>query len=109
MNNQQMPDPDQDDQKNVSKMSKEHWRENLIRALYMILFLFVMYVVWIILCGVALIQFIFMMFTKKCNQNLLDFGRGLNQYVYEIFRFLTYNSEHLPYPFSPWPVDKDKP
>ena len=30
-------------------------------------------------------------------------GGQLSRYIYQIFLYLTYNSNQRPYPFSPWP------
>lgn len=78
-----------------------------IRGLYMILFAFLQGVAKFVLYVVAVIQFLSVLLTGGSNARLLSFGQGLSLYSYQIFLFLTFNSEMLPYPFSPWP-DEDE-
>ena len=80
-----------------------HTREKLLKALYLILFYFIGYVVWILTVAISVFQFFYSIFLKHPNQNLLDFGKSLNQYLYEIVRFISFNTDTKPYPFSPWP------
>ena len=77
-----------------------------MRGLYMILFGFLQGVAKFVLFVVAVIQFLSVLLTGGTNARLLSFGQSLSLYSYQIFRFLTFNSEMLPYPFSPWPEDE---
>jgi hypothetical protein len=43
--------------------------------------------------------------TRRANDNLLSFGRSLSVYIYQIARYVTFNQEERPFPFSPWPTD----
>jgi hypothetical protein len=79
-------------------------KTNLIRGLYMLLYFLVMYVVWIVLFFISVLQFVLKMIWKKYNANLLTLGENLSHYSYEVFQFLTCNTEQLPYPFSAWPT-----
>ena len=80
-------------------LSKDHW----LRLLFMIVFAavnyFVQFVIWII----AAIQIILTFVLGSPNQNLVRFGQGISDFSYHILKFLTYNAEEKPYPFSPWP------
>lgn len=80
-----------------------HSREKLLKALYLILFYIIGYVVWILTVAISVFQFFYSIFLKNPNQNLLNFGKSLNQYLYEITRFISFNTDTKPYPFSPWP------
>ncbi|MDX1486673.1 MAG: DUF4389 domain-containing protein, partial [Acidiferrobacterales bacterium] len=57
----------------------------------------------IVLLAVVVLQFLLTLFTGKTNQRLLSFGEALSTFFYQIFRFLTYNTEDKPFPFGPWP------
>ena len=74
-----------------------------IRALYMVLFAVIYNIAEIVLLAVVVLQFLLTLLTAKPNTRLLGFGESLSTYVYQIFRFLTYNTEDKPFPFGPWP------
>ncbi len=88
---------------NTSVKSNITRRGTWLRALYMVLFAVIYNVAEIVLLAVVLLQFVLVLFSGETNQRLLSFGKGLSTYVYQIFLFLTYNSEEMPFPFSPWP------
>lgn len=76
-----------------------------MRALYMILYVVVLWIVKIIMYAVVLLQFFLVLITNHCNENLLHFSKHISTYVYQIYLFLSYNSEEKPFPFGPWPKD----
>lgn len=80
-----------------------HTKEKWLKGLYLILFAFVGYIAWVLTLVISIFQFFCDIFLKSPNKNLLDFGKNLNLYLYEIVRFLSYNTETKPYPFTPWP------
>lgn len=75
----------------------------LIRALFMVLFVIIYYVAEWLVVAVAVFQFVVVLITGKQNGNLTAFGDGLSRFVYQIARFLTFNTEDKPFPFSEWP------
>jgi len=77
--------------------------ETWLRGLYMLLFLIVYSIVEIIITAIAIFQFLFLLFTREPSDRLLDFGDDLTVYIYQIWQFLTMNSETRPWPFAPWP------
>lgn len=87
---------------------KEHLksRSTWVRFAYMLLFAFVLYVSKFVLFAVALLQILAALFTGEPNGRLTRFGESLSQYIYQIGRFLTYNTEDMPFPFSDWPEPK---
>jgi hypothetical protein len=38
------------------------------------------------------------------NAELVRFGRGLGRYCQHIIEFLTFASDQVPFPVSPWPA-----
>lgn len=74
-----------------------------IRALFMILFVIIYYVAGWLVVAVAVFQFVVVLITGKQNSNLTAFGEGLSRFIYQIARFLTFNTEDKPFPFSEWP------
>lgn len=75
------------------------WR----RALFMLLFAVIYQVVKIVILFVVVFQFLCILISGDRNRQVLELGQSLSRYVYEILRFMTFNSERLPFPFSPWP------
>ncbi len=74
------------------------------RLLYMLLFAVVFNIAEIVIGAVVVIQFLFKLFTGEVVPKLRHLGQGLGAYVGEIIRFLTYDTEDMPYPFAPWPA-----
>lgn len=78
-------------------------RETWIRALYVILFALIYSVTEIVIVVVVVVQFGFVLISGDRNQKLLDFGASLSKFIYQILRYVTFNSEEKPFPFSDWP------
>jgi len=73
-----------------------------LRLVFMVIYLVVLYVVQFIIWILVALQFIFALLTGHPNQNLLNFTRGLNAFCYHILRYVTYNTNDKPFPFSSW-------
>ena len=68
------------------------------------LFFLLVYQVAEILLGISIVlQVIFIAFSGEKNLFLQQAGAGLSRYAYQVYRYLTYNREEKPFPFSPWP------
>ena len=72
------------------------------RGLYMLIFALVYSIAEIVIAGVVVLQFGFALFSGQTNETLTHFGQQLSAYVYQIFRFQTFNSEYKPFPFDDW-------
>ena len=77
-----------------------------MRALFMLFYLFAYSVAEVVLTLVVLFQFVVVLFTGRANEAALKLGNNLAAYVYQIMRYLTYNTEAQPFPFSDWPDDQ---
>ncbi|MDT8375549.1 MAG: DUF4389 domain-containing protein [Mariprofundaceae bacterium] len=86
---------------------KEHVKDSSVwlRLLFMGLFALLYWVAEAVLAVVVLFQFFSVLFTGKKSGKVLSFGAQLSTYAYQIFRYLTYNSEEKPYPLGDWPSD----
>lgn len=84
-------------------------QERLIRGLFMLLFAIAFNIVEVVLLAVAVLQFLIVISTGTANDRLRLFGASLSAYAFQIFRFLTYNSERRPWPFSDWPPPSAPP
>ncbi len=76
------------------------WR----RGLLMLVFAFCLGVAKFVFFAVVVFQFITLVITSRANKKLLKFGQELCRYQYQIMRFLTCNSELLPFPIGDWPA-----
>lgn len=74
-----------------------------VRFVYMLLFSFFLYVASLVVCVVVVVQFLFCLLAGTDNVKLRKFGNSLAQYVKDALMFLTFNSEHKPFPFADWP------
>ena len=76
-----------------------------MRGLYMLLFALIYSLTELVLAAVAVFQFVSVLLTGGTNDNLLAFGRALSVYMYQIARYVTFNQDERPFPFSAWPKD----
>jgi Domain of unknown function (DUF4389) len=81
--------------------SADHW----LRLAFMLLFAMIIQVAAAVMWVVVVVQFLFALLTGSDNKNLRDFGRGLSVYIFQIWQFLSYNSDEKPFPFQDWPSD----
>ncbi|MBN4082563.1 DUF4389 domain-containing protein [Mariprofundus ferrooxydans] len=76
------------------------------RLLFMILFSILYSAAEVVLAVVVLYQFLSLLITGKKNENILSFGAQISTYAYQVFSYLTFNTEDKPFPMSDWPSDK---
>jgi hypothetical protein len=80
-------------------MAQSTW----LRGLYMLLFAVAYGIAEFLLFVTAVFQFLHLLVTGKTVERLLIFGDNLSRYFYQIVRYLTFNTEGRPFPFSDWP------
>jgi len=80
-----------------------------LRGLYMLLYIFFSRIAEVVLGVIVLFQFLLKLLTGDTNERLLKLGQGLSTYLYQVFQFLSYNTEYHPYPFGAWPKGEPKP
>ncbi len=82
-----------------------------LRLPFMLLFFIAWRLTELILMGIVLLQLIFRLFKGRSQLQFLTFSSQLTRYSYQIFRYLTFNTEVKPFPFADWPnteaVDAD--
>jgi Flp pilus assembly protein TadB len=78
-------------------------RSTWVRFVFMLLFAVIFYIAAMVLFAVAAIQFLFKLFSGDANERLAGFGASLARFLEQVARFLTYNTEVMPFPFSDWP------
>lgn len=74
-----------------------------IRLLYMMIFGVLSVLARMVIWVIAALQFLFILLTGQGNSNLQYLGQGTSKWVYQAYLFLTFNSDHKPFPFSDWP------
>lgn len=74
-----------------------------LRIAYMLLFALLYNVAEFVLLATAILQIAMAVFASGPNEQARRFGGQLAAYAGDCWRFLTYNSDHKPFPFSDWP------
>ena len=82
---------------------RPHW----IRLLYVGLFAIIYWVAEVVLVAIVVIQFGFVLISGERNDKLLQLGAGVSKFIYQILRFVTFNTDSKPFPFSDWPAEND--
>lgn len=77
-----------------------------MRLLYMLLFTVLYFIAEVVIFAVAVYQFLSVLFTGSKDEKILNLGKSLSAYVYQVLQFLTFNTETKPYPMSDWPEAK---
>lgn len=94
---------------NTNQHQKPSWQENVLsanhwlRLVFMVLFVCILCVSYYVMTLAVVSQFIWTLVTGQSHEQLRTFGNNLSQYVYQILRFITYNTENKPFPFADWP------
>ena len=73
------------------------------RGLVMILFIIVVEMLRFVVYALALIQWIYGLFTRGRLEPAVRFGASLGAYADQIVRYLSYASDAKPFPFGEWP------
>lgn len=80
-------------------------RSTWLRLFFMLVMALLYSVSRLVIGVVVLLQFFWVLFTGKTNEQLLKFGQSLATYTYQIVRYLTFNTEERPFPFdADWPT-----
>jgi hypothetical protein len=88
-----------DDKLKSNLLSEKHW----LRLLFIVLFALAINVATVVMWVIVTVQFIFSLCTGKDNPKLRALGDSLSQFIFQIFRFMTYNTDDKPFPFADWP------
>lgn len=78
------------------------------RGLYMLLFAFLSRIAEVVLFAVVVLQFLLKLLTDNTNERLAKLGQGISTYLYQVFQYLSFNSDYHPYPFGAWPKGEPK-
>ena len=75
-------------------------RSTWLRLLFMIAFYAIGTVTTAVLSVVVVLGFLWVLFTGEKNDQLQQAGQVIAAYLYEIVRYLTFNTEDKPFPFG---------
>ena len=59
-----------------------------------------------VLFAIIIFQFVHKLVTGETNSQLRRLSRSIASYIYQLFQFMSFNSNDIPYPFSDWPEDE---
>lgn len=84
-------------------------RESLVfRIIWMLLFVLAWHLAEVALGIVVLLQLGCRIFQGQASVQLLQLGASLSQYLAQIGRFGTFNTEDKPWPFADWPAPVER-
>ena len=92
-----------EDQINIHLSQAQTWKRIFFMLIFTVLVTIMRWLAWLFI----VLQLIFVLLTGTKNSNILSFGRVLAIYEYHILLFLTFGTEILPFPFSPWGIKAD--
>ena len=75
-------------------------RSTWLRLLFMVIFYVIATVTSAVLSVVVVLGFFWVLFTGEKNSQLQQAGQVIAAYLYEIVRYLTFNTEDKPFPFG---------
>ncbi|MDG2060386.1 MAG: DUF4389 domain-containing protein [SAR86 cluster bacterium] len=75
------------------------WIRILLVVLFCIVYTWAELLLWLL----AVLQFLFHLFTNEPNKNLTKVGVGFRSYMVQIINYVTYQTSEKPFPFSTFP------
>jgi len=75
-----------------------------VRGFFMILFVAILMVARMVILAIMVFQFGSLLLHGSLNARLLVLGESFSSYSYQMVRYLTFNIEEKPFPFSDWPA-----
>ncbi|RBP52809.1 DUF4389 domain-containing protein [Arenicella xantha] len=79
-------------------------KQGWTRVLFIAAFWLVFYLTQLVIAAVVIAQCLFTLISGAPNSYLLKFGESLSKYVQEILRYVTFNTDQRPFPFSDFPT-----
>jgi hypothetical protein len=82
--------------------------ETFSRVFYTILFGVIGWITVWVFCCVVLIQFGFLLITGKVNNNLKEFNKEIGLFLFDMIKYLSFQTNEKPFPFRDWPYDESE-
>ncbi len=73
------------------------------RGAYILLFSIFYQMAAALLILIITFQFVNKLVTGDTNKQFRQLSRSIASYIYQVFQFMSFNSNDIPYPFSDWP------
>jgi hypothetical protein len=80
-----------------------------LRLVFMLLSLLLVEIAASILVLLVIGQFLYRLFNESSHDAILKFSNSLGRFILHSYRFLSYQTETKPFPFSDWPEAEDLP
>jgi len=93
------------DQQTKDKSEKN--AEIFSRVFYTLLFFFIGWVTLWVFFFVVLIQFGFLLITGQVNTNLKGFNTEVGAFIFDMIKYLSFQTNNKPFPFRDWPYDEN--
>jgi len=78
-------------------------RSTWTRGLYMLAFILLFALAETVLTLIAILQFLWLIFTGRRNDALRDFGASLSIWMGDVARFQACDTDAKPFPWDRWP------
>ena len=78
------------------------------RIFFTLLFFLIGWVTIWVFGFVVLIQFGFLIITGKVNNNLKGFNKEVGLFIYDMIKYLSFQTDVKPFPFRDWPYDENQ-
>ena len=88
---------------NATVVRKDKNSEVFSRIFYTILFALIGWVSLWIFTFVVIIQFGFLLITGQVNKNLKGFNQEVGLFLYDMIKYLSFQTNRKPFPFRDWP------
>jgi len=84
-------------------------RATWTRLLFMVISYCLLSIAGFVGSFVIVLGFLWVLFTGEVNQQIRQVGQSLAAYIYEIIRYLTFNTDDRPFPLgNDWPSGTEK-
>ncbi len=90
-----------------TETKKDKNPEIFSRIFYTILFAFIGWVSLWVFTFVVLIQFGFLLITGQVNKNLKGFNQEVGLFLYDMIKYLSFQTNQKPFPFRDWPYSEE--
>ncbi len=102
------------DQVNVDDTDNGRIEKNLksrttwLRLLFMCIYGLLASLASMVAGVVVVLGFLMVLFTGEVNRELRQLGQGIASYLFQIIRYLTFNTDEKPFPFGlAWPTEEE--
>ena len=84
-------------------------RTTWLRLLFMFIFSLIISLTGMVGTVIVVLGFFWVLFTGEVNRELRQIGQAIAAYMYEIIRYMTFNTDDKPFPFGgKWPSSEEK-